>query len=55
MAVMIEDMDMPENCTDCRMRDDVYSWCWADKKERCVPVDGRRPEWCPLKEADDGQ
>lgn len=55
MAIIIEDMDMPETCTDCRMRDDTYTWCWADPLSRCAPNEGGRPEWCPLKEADDGQ
>lgn len=55
--MILIDIPMPENCGDCRLM----------ASGRCVPMQadshtnrfrpdtGKRPEWCPLKEGDDGE
>ena len=48
MAVMINDMELPRNCGECRFS--AVSWCYAAPVERQKPtIDPHgKPEWCPL-------
>ena len=54
MAVLI-DMEMPQNCGECRLR--VVNWCFAlpDDDESGIGITfDRRPDFCPLIELADG-
>lgn len=50
------EMDMPNNCGECRLHAD--GWCYAvessDKQGGELSY-RRRPKWCPLQEVQDGQ
>ncbi|MCL2632555.1 MAG: hypothetical protein FWD45_05680 [Coriobacteriia bacterium] len=54
MAVIIADMDKPDSCRGCRLRQGLImktmraiSWCGADRDCRDTPREGI-PDWCPL-------
>lgn len=50
MAVLI-DMEMPQNCAECRFRSD--GWCYCIPEDARQPTETRtdcRPSWCPLVE-----
>lgn len=46
-------IDMPENCVDCRFNYDCM-FCLVTEDERELPLEDeyhiRREEWCPLEE-----
>ena len=45
------DMDMPENCGECRFADSDYGFCHAMPKEFCGYTDENgKPDWCPLRQ-----
>lgn len=56
MSAIIENMEMPKNCYDCRFVCDSFGSCdLTDEKipdYKFFPVDDEleRPNWCPLKE-----
>ena len=44
------EMEMPEGCNECRFETDC-GFCKAMPANFCGnTIDGKRPEWCPLKE-----
>ena len=48
--VIIKGMEMPENCTECRLLG-VGRWCWAipvDETQPGATREDKRPDWCPL-------
>lgn len=52
MSILIKGMEMPENCFDCQLCDEIEGFtkfiCYFTGKA-CKYAD-RRPEWCPLEE-----
>ena len=47
--IWIDDMDMPEKCSECRMQTD-YEFCAAMPKNFCGNTkDDGKPDWCPLR------
>ncbi len=51
MAVLIKNMDIPESCSSCRLRQD--GWCYAIPEGEIQPGNtrpDRRPDWCRLVE-----
>lgn len=48
MAVMINDMELPRNCGECRFYDG--DWCYAVQIEWQNPTidPAKTSEWCPL-------
>lgn len=53
MSKAILVMDMPDNCSDCKLLDDMSWCCGAFELLGCdytyeVP-DEEKPDWCPLK------
>lgn len=50
MSVLVKNMEMPENCGECRM-DTEIGFCSAMPDNFCGYTDDRkRPDWCPLVE-----
>ena len=50
MAILIPDMEMPRNCSECRFC--VDNWCYvvpADQRQPAVSISGKTC-WCPLIE-----
>ncbi len=51
--VVINDMDMPVSCEECRLMAD--GWCYAQEAWDHAHEDidlNRRPAWCPLEEVE---
>lgn len=49
--VLIKTIDMPDTCSDCRLKDMYYGECNVrHKKIKAYVESGSRPAWCPLKE-----
>ena len=53
MAILIPNMEMPENCEDCPCiyvaEETEQDYCLADKQYRDISLLWvHRPEWCPL-------
>lgn len=49
--VAIKDMQMPDNCGECKLM--VDRWCYAldaDDQGGCAVRYDHRPDWCPLVE-----
>ena len=47
MSILIKGMEMPKNCSDCRLMAD--GWCYSvglEQREKISTV--KRPTWCPL-------
>ena len=50
MGMIMIDIDMPDNCDECRFNTE-YGFCKAMPDNFCGNTDNRKkPEWCPLKE-----
>ena len=50
MSVLIKDMEMPDNCEECRF-DTECGFCSAMPDNFCGDTDGfTKPDWCPLVE-----
>lgn len=49
-------MEMPENCVECRFGQGDYGFCHAMPENFCGYVnqieDEGRPDWCPLRQVD---
>ena len=56
MSVLIEGMDMPENCQECECLNVEHFFCQvsgrAPKDENVIK---RRPEWCQLVEMEENR
>ena len=50
------DMEMPENCVECRFGRGDYGFCHAMPENFCGYVnqieDEGKPDWCPLRQVD---
>ena len=50
MSVLIKDMEMPDNCEECRF-DTECGFCSVMPDNFCGDTDGfTKPDWCPLVE-----
>ena len=51
MSILINGMEMPENCGECRFM--VDGWCYGMNENYGVRQDSmiRKPDWCPLEES----
>lgn len=47
-AVLV--IDMPKNCADCPMNFDDEPVYWCCVRNKVIPPDLFKPDWCPLKE-----
>lgn len=55
MAILIKNLQMPENCFDCPCSDTEFNECKAAyhytlHKDEYGTFDGVKPDWCPLVE-----
>lgn len=50
--ILIKDMDMPEGCAGCRLKDTYYGECNVTHKRIHTWMDKAhyKPDWCPLTE-----
>ena len=50
MSVLIRGMEMPNNCSECKLfcTENFQAWCQLTDRDDILLDD--RPEWCPLVE-----
>ena len=51
-SVIVKGMEMPESCYRCPMANDDFYLCGATEKYLEYDSEERRPDWCPLIEAE---
>ena len=51
--VLIKNLEMPESCSMCRLKDMYYGECNVKhKKIKTFIVESGKPSWCPLTEVE---
>ena len=53
--VIIENMDMPKRCEDCRFYDKIFGGCDLMHYFTLRHYGQEKPDWCPLKEVKENE
>ena len=53
--VIIENMDMPKRCEDCRFYDKIFGGCELTHFFTSRHKEQEKPDWCPIKEVENDQ